>query len=171
MNEIKLHNSNIPVALAVGVACGTIKSREYVDERDVDVVKLTINKKEANQKRKPLAKIQKALDDIFIRYQAYLNQLDFKTLSKIKNSNMRYIMQAIPEKTTNLEVLGLSILSRIIKDKEHGLKFINPVFNIFEEVDYNAIVKMITIEFKLSEDTIHDMWDISGKVYERIKCA
>jgi len=171
MNEIKLHNSNIPVALAIGVACGTIKSREYVDERDVDVVKLTVSKKEANQKRKPLAKIQKALDDIFVRYQTYLNHLDHKTLTKIKNSNMRYIMQAIPEKTTNLEVLGLSILARVIKDKEHGLKFIDPVFDIFKEVDYNSIVKMITIEFKISEDTVHDMWSIAGKVYERIKCA
>jgi len=160
-----LASKTIKKLTAFNMAVGILRVRNFKDVTE-KAVNLTKDKKILNQKRKVLVRVEEEINAIVNLTHVILDKVDRFDIQKVKAGHSMKLIQSIPEKTTNPEILGLYILFLVFQDNidERTDEIFAPLLSI----DYMSLIIIISEEIGLEKDVADEMYELADSLKEKI---
>jgi hypothetical protein len=150
----------------LNMAIAILKVRKYEDVVS-KAVGITKDKKILNQKRKLLAKVDNAINEIEKLTDAVFSQMSDTDIERVRKLNSAQLIQQIPEDSTNPEILALYLL--YINFNDDIDKKMDPLLNPCKEIDYFELILMLSEDVGLEKNVSEDMYVLAQKLIEQIK--
>ena len=150
----------------LNMAIGILKVRKLKDVT-AKAVNITKDQKVLNQKRKVIARTDSELDNICSLTDEIFPKVDRVDLGKIAKGHTPELIQTIPEKTTNPEILALYLLYINFQD-ETDLR-LDERLKVCLNYDYMSLIITISEEIGLEKDVSDDMYVLASKLIGKVR--
>ena len=164
--ERKLSSPAIKHMVVANMASAILQVRKKEDVV-AKAVGITKEKKILNQNRKELAKFENKLDEIVANVHNILSSISMEDVARVGRGHSKELVEQIPEKSTNPEVLALYMM--FVNFQDCPDKKMDEILKPLLAEDYIDLVDFLSVRVGLEKNVADDLYWLAVKLIEDIK--